>query len=78
MTEQLASDIQDNSGSKCSSSEHLINTFSLNLEFAIPLFMLALVIVARIVQPSRTLPLFTEPIRYYGVRRHVVFCTFQE
>ncbi|PKH03641.1 hypothetical protein CXF72_05355 [Psychromonas sp. MB-3u-54] len=78
LTEQLASDTQDNSESECSSSEHLINTFALNLEFFIPLFVLALVIATVILQHSRTPHLFTEPISYYGVRRHVVFCTFQE
>ena len=78
MTEQVASDSHDDSGSKCSSSEHLINIFALNLESAIPMFVLALVIVAIILQQSRTPHLFTEPISYYGVRRHVVFCTFQE
>jgi len=77
-TEQVASDTQDDSGSKCSSSEHLINVFVLNLESAIPLFILALVIVAVILQQTRTSHLLTEPISYYGVRRHVAFCTFQE
>lgn len=78
MTEQVASDTQDNTRSECSSSEHLINIFALNLEVVIPLFVLALVIAAIIFQQSRTPQPLTEPIRYYGVRRHLVFCTFQE
>ena len=77
MTEQVAPDAQDDTGPKCSSSEHLINTFALNLESAIPMFVLALVIVAIILQQAPPHN-FTVPISYYGVRRHLVFCTFQE
>ena len=64
--------------SECHSSEHLINAFQLHLEFAIPLFLLALVILASMLKQVPSAYFFTEPIRSYGVRRHLVFCTFQE
>jgi len=80
ITEQLTTPTptQANLTSECSSSEHLINVFAVNLEFVLPMFILALVIAAIIFKQSGKTHLFSEPISYYGVRRHLAFCTFQE
>ncbi|WP_084683760.1 hypothetical protein [Psychromonas hadalis] len=75
VTEQLTA---DNNVSECSSSEQLIQTHAMHLEFAIPLFILALVILVAMLKQQATIYFFTEPITSYGVRRHLAFCTFQE
>lgn len=74
-TEQLS---QDNNVSECSSSEQLLTSHVIDLEHAMPLFILALVILAAILKQISTQYFFTEPITSYGVRRHLAFCTFQE
>lgn len=69
---------QNDDASQCSSSEQLVNAHTVHLDFAIPMFILALIIVAAILKQSGTTYFFTEPITSYGVRRHLAFCTFQE
>lgn len=69
---------QNDNASQCSSSEQLVNAHTVHLDFAIPMFILALIIVAAILKQSGTTYFFTEPITSYGVRRHLAFCTFQE
>nr|VVV06465.1 hypothetical protein AW0309160_03957 [Aliivibrio wodanis] len=73
-SEQTASD----DASQCNSSEHLVNAHTVHLDFAIPMFILALVIIAAILKQAGTTYFFTEPITSYGVRRHLAFCTFRE
>lgn len=69
---------KNDNASQCSSSEQLVNAHTVHLDFAIPMFILALLIVAAILKQSGTTYFFTEPITSYGVRRHLAFCTFQE
>ncbi|MBL4830950.1 MAG: hypothetical protein JKY55_13835 [Aliivibrio sp.] len=75
---QTTSLTQGNKVSECSSSEHLLNAHTLNLDLAIPLFILALAIIATTLKQVGFGYYFTEPITSYGVRRHLAFCTFQE
>ncbi|KAB2825092.1 hypothetical protein [Aliivibrio finisterrensis] len=63
---------------QCSSSEQLVNAHTIHLDFAIPMFILALLIVAAILKQAGATYSFTEPITSYGIRRHLAFCTFQE
>ena len=77
-SEQLLPESQSVASSECSSSEHLINAFAANLELALPLFILALVIIATLLKQTNTTHLFIQPNSYMGVRRHLAFCTFQE
>lgn len=70
--------VQSDDASQCSSSEQLVNAHTIHLDFAIPLFILALLIVAAILKHAGSTYFFTEPITSYGVRRHLAFCTFQE
>jgi len=73
-SEQTVSD----DASQCNSSEHLVNAHTVHLDFAIPMFILALIIIAAILKQAGTTYFFTEPITSYGVRRHLAFCTFRE
>lgn len=79
-TEQLQSQQQDHSeaDTQCSNSEHLVNANTSNIDFAIPMFILALVIIAAILKQSGVNYFSPEPTTSYGVRRHLAFCTFQE
>ncbi|MEC6798526.1 MULTISPECIES: hypothetical protein [Photobacterium] len=72
--QQTHSDIE----TQCSNSEHLVNANTANLDFAIPMFILALVIIAAILKQSGVKYFPPEPTTSYGVRRHLAFCTFQE
>ncbi|WP_413525653.1 hypothetical protein [Photobacterium phosphoreum] len=80
VTEQLQSQEQHPSeiDTQCSNSEHLVNANTINIDFAIPMFLLALVIIAAILKQSGVRYFFPEPPTSYGVRRHLAFCTFQE
>ncbi|PKG37057.1 hypothetical protein [Psychromonas sp. Urea-02u-13] len=78
ITEQITSESQQTVSAECTSSEHLVNTFVANLEFAIPLFILALVILASLIKQSSSVPIVNQASNYHGVRRHLAFCTFQE
>ncbi|MDD9175343.1 hypothetical protein PVK63_10710 [Aliivibrio sp. S2TY2] len=69
---------QNDDASQCSSSEQLVNAHTIHLDFAIPMFILALLIVAAILKQAGSTYFFTEPPTSYGVRRHLAFCTFQE
>lgn len=69
---------QNGDASQCSSSEQLVNAHTIHLDFAIPMFILALLIVAAILKQAGSTYFFTEPTTSYGVRRHLAFCTFQE
>ena len=69
---------QNDDASQCNSSEQLVNAHTIHLDFAIPMFILALLIVAAILKQAGSTYFFTEPITSYGVRRHLAFCTFQE
>ncbi|PQJ84795.1 hypothetical protein [Aliivibrio sifiae] len=75
---QSSSQPEDDNQSQCHSSEHLVNAHSVHLDLAIPMFIIALLIIASILKQSGTAYFFTEPITSYGVRRHLAFCTFQE
>ncbi|KAE8176355.1 hypothetical protein [Photobacterium carnosum] len=79
-TEQLQSHPQTHSeiDTQCSNSEHLVNANTINFDFAIPMFILALVIIAAILKQSGVKYFPPEPTTSYGVRRHLAFCTFQE
>ncbi|MDD9197991.1 hypothetical protein [Aliivibrio sp. S2MY1] len=70
--------VQNDDASQCSSSEQLVNAHTIHLDLAIPMFILALLIVAALLKQTGSTYFFTEPITSYGVRRHLAFCTFQE
>ncbi|MCD9463656.1 hypothetical protein GLP30_11600 [Photobacterium phosphoreum] len=80
VTEQLQSQEQHPSeiDTQCSNSEHLVNANTIQIDFAILMFILALVIIAAILKQSGVRYFFPEPPTSYGVRRHLAFCTFQE
>ena len=78
-TEQLQTQEEhEKTGTQCNNSEHLVNANTINIDFAIPMFILALVIIAAICKQSGVRYFFPEPTTSYGVRRHLAFCTFQE
>lgn len=78
LNDQTLTSIQDEVTEECSSSEQLINPHAFHLDFDIPLFILALVIIVATLKKTAKSYFFTPPITSYGVRRHLVFCTFQE
>lgn len=78
LQQQSTSQTPDDGVSQCHNSEHLVNAHTVHLDFAIPMFILALVIIAAILKQAGTTYFFTEPITSYGVRRHLAFCTFRE
>ncbi|WP_300175878.1 hypothetical protein [uncultured Aliivibrio sp.] len=78
LQQQSTSQTPDDDVSQCHNSEHLVNAHTVHLDFAIPMFILALIIIAAILKQAGTTYFFTEPITSYGVRRHLAFCTFQE
>lgn len=75
---QIQEEGHEKTDTQCSNSEHLINANTINIDFAIPMFILALVIIAAICKQSGVRYFFPEPTTSYGVRRHLAFCTFQE
>ena len=77
-TEQLQPQTHSDLETQCSNSEHLVNANTINIDFAIPMFILALVIIAAILKQSGVKYFPPEPTTSYGVRRHLAFCTFQE
>ncbi len=81
-TEQLqhssTSQVSSDAASQCHNSEHLVNAHTIHLDFAIPMFILALIVLAAILKQAGATYLLNEPITYYGVRRHLALCTFQE
>ncbi|MCD9497043.1 hypothetical protein [Photobacterium carnosum] len=77
-TEQLQPQKHSDLETQCSNSEHLVNANTINIDFAIPMFILALVIIAAILKQSGVKYFPPEPTTSYGVRRHLAFCTFQE
>ena len=78
LQQQSTSQTPDDGVSQCHNSEHLVNAHTVHLDYAIPMFILALVIIAAILKQAGTTYFFTEPITSYGVRRHLAFCTFQD
>ncbi|WP_242505116.1 hypothetical protein [Aliivibrio finisterrensis] len=81
-TEQLqlinSPPVQNDTSIPCCISEQLLHAHTIHLDFAIPMFILALLIIAAILKQAGSTYFFTEPSTSYGVRRHLAFCTFQE
>ena len=52
--------VQNDDASQCSSSEQLVNAHTIHLDFAIPMFILALLIIAAILKQAGSTYFFTE------------------
>ncbi|AZL86845.1 MULTISPECIES: hypothetical protein [Aliivibrio] len=78
LQQQSTTQTADDGVSQCHNSEHLFNAHTVHLDFAIPMFIVALLIIASMLKHAGTAYVFTEPTTSYGVRRHLAFCTFQE